>query len=151
MLKSQQPPPERGICQRPSLSVRRYYAGAFIAVVVLGLASRHYPDSFPSFLSKYPGDALWALMVFCGLGFINPGLSTTRLAVYTLLISYADEFTQLYQAPWINEIRGTYVGHLILGSTFSWFDMLAYTAGVAFGVVVRTLAVYPDPPQPPSG
>jgi hypothetical protein len=86
-------------------------------------------------------------MVFCGLGFLKPGLSTLRLAVYALLISYVDEFSQLYQAPWINAVRETYVGHLILGSTFSWHDMLAYTVGVAFGVVCRTMAVYRHRPR----
>ena len=105
------------------------------------------PALFPAFLGKYPGDALWALMVFCGLGFINPGASTLRLAVYALLISYVDEFTQLYQAPWINEIRSSYVGHLVLGSTFSWYDMAAYTVGVAFGVACKTSAAYHQRPR----
>ena len=123
------------------VNARRYYAVAFIGVVALGLASRRYPHLFPAVLGKYPGDALWALMVFCGLGFLNPWLPTLRLAVYALLISYVDEFSQLYQAPWINPVRGTYVGHLVLGSTFSWYDMLTYTVGVAFGVACRTIAV----------
>ncbi len=133
------------------VNARRYYAVAFIGVVALGLASRRYPSLFPAVLGKYPGDALWALMVFCGLGFLNPGLPTLRLAVYALLISYVDEFSQLYQAPWINAVRSTYVGHLILGSTFSWYDMLAYTVGVAFGVACKTIAVSPNWPRRPSG
>jgi hypothetical protein len=122
------------------MSTRRYYGVAFIGVVALGLATRRYPHLFPAFLGKYPGDALWALMVFCGLGFLNPWLPTLRLAVYTLLISYVDEFSQLYQGPWINAVRGTYVGHLILGSNFSWYDMAAYTLGVALGVLCKAMA-----------
>jgi len=109
------------------------------------------PRLVSSLPGKYPGDALWALMVFCGLGFVNPGLSALRLADYTLLISYVDEFSQIYRAPWIDAVRSTYVGHLILGSTFSWYDMLAYTVGVAFGVVCRTIAVYPYWRRRPSG
>ena len=120
------------------MNARRWYAIAFIGVVALGLASRRYPGLFPAFLGKYPGDTLWALMVFCGLGLLNPGCSTARLAFYALLISYADELSQLYQAPWINQIRGTSIGHLILGSTFSWLDMLAYTVGAAIGVICKS-------------
>ena len=119
------------------VNARRWYAVAFIGVVALGLASRSYPGLFPAFLGKYPGDALWAFMVFCGLGFLHPGCSTARLAFYSLLISYADEFSQLYQARWINQIRGTTVGHLILGSTFSWLDMVAYTVGVVLGALCK--------------
>jgi Protein of unknown function (DUF2809) len=93
------------------VNARRYYAVAFIGVVALGLASRSHPGLFPALLGKYPGEALWALMVFCGLGFLNPWLPTLRLAVYALLISYVDEFSQIYQAPWINAVRDPYVGH----------------------------------------
>jgi hypothetical protein len=114
---------------------RRAYAIAFLGAVVIGLASRKYPGLFPQVLGKYPGDALWALMVFCGWGFVLNGGSTVKLAAYALATSYADELSQLYQANWINAIRSTTVGHLILGSTFSWFDMLAYTVGVGVGVV----------------
>jgi hypothetical protein len=88
-------------------------------------------------LGKYPGDALWALMVFCIWGFAIPACSTGRLALYALLTCYADEFSQLYQTPWINAIRSTVAGHLILGSTFSWFDMVAYTVGVGVGAAAR--------------
>jgi hypothetical protein len=113
---------------------------AALVVIAVGLASRRYPWLFPGVLSKYPGDALWALMVFCIWGFAIPACSTGRLAAYALLTCYADEFSQLYQAPWINAIRRTVVGHLALGSTFSWFDMMAYTVGVGIGVAVRMMA-----------
>ncbi len=116
------------------------YAAALLCTMVTGLASRKYPGLFPAALGKYPGDALWALMVFCGLGILQPRWSSLRLACYALLISYIDEFSQLYQAPWINGIRSTALGHLMLGSTFSWFDMLAYTIGVAIGTVCVALA-----------
>jgi hypothetical protein len=110
---------------------------AALGVIVAGLASRRYPWLFPGVLGKYPGDALWALMVFCIWGFALPACSTGRLALCALLTCYADEFSQLYQAPGINAIRSTVVGHLVLGSTFSWFDMVAYTVGVGVGAAVR--------------
>ncbi len=78
-------------------------------------------------------------MAFCGWGILMPAASTARLAVYALFTSYADEFSQLYQAEWINQVRRTPLGHLILGSAFSWFDMLAYTVGVTI-VVAGTAA-----------
>lgn len=50
-----------------------------VAVIALGLASRKLPSLFPSILGKYPGDALWALMVFLGWMFLKPSASTHRL------------------------------------------------------------------------
>jgi len=46
------------------------------------------------------------------------------------------EFSQLYQAAWLNSIRGTTIGHLVLGSTFSWVDIAAYGVGVLIGALV---------------
>jgi hypothetical protein len=107
---------------------------AALAVIALGLASRHWPALFPAVFGKYPGDALWALMVFYLLGALMPRLSTARLGAYALAISFIDEFSQLYQAPWIDAIRATTPGHLVLGSAFGWGDLGAYVVGVAAGV-----------------
>jgi hypothetical protein len=111
-----------------------------LGVIVVGLASRRFPGLFPAVLGKYPGDALWALMVFFVLGVVLPRNTTRRLGLYALVISFAVEFSQLYQAPWINAIRGTTPGHLVLGSTFSWGDLVAYTAGVSVGIVSEVIA-----------
>jgi hypothetical protein len=118
---------------------RFYVAIGVLLVIALGLASRKFPFLFPAFLGKYPGDALWALTVFLVWAFFKPNATTLALALLGLATSYADEFSQLYQAPWINAIRRTTVGHLLLGSTFSWFDMCAYTVGVAVGVALDLL------------
>lgn len=110
-----------------------------VAVIALGLASRNFPSLFPAIFGKYPGDALWAMMVFVGLAFIKPRASTTGLAVLAFAISCAVELSQIYQAPWLNEIRGTTIGHLALGSTFSWFDIVAYAVGVLISSVIDAL------------
>lgn len=110
-----------------------------IAVVILGLVSRKYPVLFPAFLGKFLGDALWALMVFLGWAFLKPCGSTIRLAVFALATSYLVELSQLYQVPWINAMRSTTLGHLVLGTTFSWLDLAAYTVGVSVGACVDGL------------
>jgi hypothetical protein len=114
---------------------RLWYAAAILVVIAVGLASRRYSWLFPEFMGKYPGDALWALMVFLGWGMIFPAISTRRLAVYALATSVVDEFSQLYHAPWIDSIRSTFPGHIILGSGFMWFDFAAYAIGIFVGVL----------------
>ncbi len=78
-------------------------------------------------------------MVFCAWGILLPRSTTAKLTFYALLTSYADEFSQIYQADWINRIRSTPAGHLVLGSAFSWFDMLAYTVGIALVVAAKAI------------
>ena len=78
-------------------------------------------------------------MAFFAWGFVLPDSTTGRLALYALITAYADEFTQIYQGDWIDAIRKTQIGHLILGTAFSWFDMLAYTVGVSALVAGKAL------------
>ena len=112
---------------------RPYLAISLLAVIALGLASRKFAWLFPATLGKYPGDSLWAFMVFLGIAFIKPRIRPMPLAGLALVASFGVEFSQLYQAPWINIIRGTTLGHLVLGSAFAWQDLVAYVFGIAAG------------------
>ncbi|WP_245589180.1 ribosomal maturation YjgA family protein [Chitinimonas koreensis] len=115
------------------------HACACLAVIALGLASRRFPGLFPAALGKYPGDALWALMMFFCWGILLPRASTAKVACAALATAYAVEISQLYQAPWINAVRSTTLGHLVLGSAFHWLDLLAYAIGVSAGAFVERL------------
>lgn len=124
---------------------RALIAAAVIATVGLGLASRAFPALFPSVLENYPGDALWAQMVYWLVAFVAPAASVVKVALCALAISYADEISQIYQAPWIVQIRATTLGHLVLGAHFSWQDMLAYTVGVALVAPLEWLVLRVKP------
>jgi glycopeptide antibiotics resistance protein len=113
-----------------------WYALAIFVIILVGIGSRHYPQ-----LGKYPGDALWTIVVFLLLGFALPRLNTLKVTALALLISYAVEFGQLYRAPWLVAIRSTTLGHLLLGSDFGWGDLAAYTVGALIALVVETLIV----------
>jgi hypothetical protein len=118
---------------------RIWYALAASAIILLGLASRHFPGFFPLALGKYPGDALWALLVFVLLGIVKPSWPTGKAAAIAMTISVLDEVSQIYQAPWINVIRGTAVGHILLGAAFSWLDIIAYAVGILLGALIEVV------------
>jgi len=101
-----------------------------LATVAAGLASRRYPDWQPDFVARYAGDTLWAAMVFWGLALLRPHGRTPVLGGWALAIAFADEFTQLYRAPWIDAVRATRLGALALGQGFLWSDLWCYAAGV---------------------
>lgn len=113
-----------------------------VAAIALGLASRRYKGLFPALFANYPGDALWAIVLFQCIAFVKPAIRLKNLAVATLLISFLVEFSQLYQAPWLNAIRITRPGHLLLGEGFDGLDLLAYTAGVGFCILLDFLSIY---------
>jgi len=121
---------------------RRLYLLATLAVIPLGLISRHY-QIFSDFLGKYPGDALWTLMVFFGWGALLTISSTLRVAQLAVGTSFAVELFKLYQAPWIVSVRHSTLGHLVFGHTFSWQNLLAYALGAATGITFSTARAIP--------
>ena len=121
---------------------RLLQVGATVAVIALGLASRAFPQFVPAALGKYPGDALWAMMIVFALGAIATRMRTWQLALWSLLICFGVEFSQLLQAPWLVALRAHPLGHLVLGSHFGWVDLIAYTAGVAIAALVDAAALF---------
>ena len=120
---------------------RGWWLLAFLATIAAGLASRRFPQVLPAFVGKYPGDALWALMVFFGLGAIFRTASSLQVAAGALAFSFAIETLKLYQAPWIVDLRHTLFGHLVLGQVFSWQNFAAYTVGILAGLLIEVVAV----------
>ncbi len=118
---------------------RRLYACCLGSVIAIGLLWRSSLFSLPASLSKYGGDALWSLMVFFGFGLLLSRFSTTTTAALALMFSFLVEISQLYHSPWIDEIRSTRLGALVLGSVFNWPDFGAYIAGVLIGVALEFL------------
>ena len=47
------------------------------------------------------------------------------------------EVGQLYHAPWIDSIRRTTLGGLVLGFDFVWSDLACYAVGVGLGVLIE--------------
>jgi hypothetical protein len=121
----------------PSSRNRGVYAALAVAVVAVGLLWRSSLIPLPPDLSNYGGDALWALMVYVGFGFLFPRASTLTLALLALTFAWGVEFSQLYHAPWIDAVRATLPGRLVLGNTFNWPDLLAYALGVGLGAWVE--------------
>ncbi len=56
-----------------------------------------------------------------------------------MAFSVAIELSQLYHAPWIDSIRQTTLGGLILGFGFLWSDLACYAVGVVLGVLVDVI------------
>ncbi len=120
---------------------RVIYLCMIIIVIMSGIASRKFSYELPEFIAKYSGDTLWALMVFFIFGFVFLHFSTFRVALIALIFSLLIELSQLYHVQWINTIRNTKIGGLILGYGFLWSDLVCYTAGIIIGGFLEKLFI----------
>jgi len=106
-----------------------------LIVIGLGLGSRRFAGDLPPFVATYAGDTLWALAVLLALCVLAPRVPLKARAIFSILFAFAVEFSQLYHAPWIDAIRGTTLGALILGFGFLWSDLACYSVGVSIGAL----------------
>ena len=113
---------------------RVIYFYLIVLTIVIGLLSRYF-TVIPLFI----GDVLWALMVYFIVRFLFISKRLKFAVLISLLFCYAIEFSQLYKAPWIDNLRHTLFGRLVLGEIFLWGDLLSYTLGIAIGILIDNL------------
>jgi hypothetical protein len=124
-----------GITEERWLRIR--YAALAVGTIMLGLAVHRVHLGLPAVARDMLGDALWAVMIFCWLGVLIPRARWATRSALALAICFAVEASQLYRAPWLDAVRGTLPGHLVLGSGFDPRDFLSYSLGVAAAVLLE--------------
>lgn len=127
--------------RNPAVRRRATYVALALLIPPLAPAVRTNAQHLPEFLALYAPDTLWALMVFVTVACLAPRLPTWQVALLALGCAFLMECSQLYQAPWINDLRATRIGGLLLGFGFLWSDLACYIVGVAIGVVLDTCLV----------
>jgi Protein of unknown function (DUF2809) len=114
---------------------RSHYFLLTTAMLLTGYFSRQNTKA-GTFIHDYAGDAMWAGMIYFGFRFLLPKAPLKTSVLYTLLFTYGIEISQLYQADWINAIRHTKLGGLVLGFGFLWSDLLMYTIGISLAFLL---------------
>jgi Protein of unknown function (DUF2809) len=118
---------------------RMLYVGLLAATIALGLATRRFPELFPQIVATYGGDTLWAMMVVWLFANARPNATTMALALSAIVVAVLIECSQLYRAPWIDSLRATTPGALVLGQGFLWSDIVCYAVGVSLAALIDRL------------
>ncbi|MCU9812947.1 ribosomal maturation YjgA family protein [Paraclostridium sp. AKS81] len=115
---------------------RLRYLVITIFIMIMGMLSRKYMNIFPKVIAPFVGDMLWAMMVYFGLRFLIPKLKLVKTLTLAIIFSFSIETSQLYQADWINNIRATTLGGLVLGHGFLFEDLISYGLGIVIGCLL---------------
>lgn len=116
------------------LKARLIYLFILIITVVTGLVSR---ELSPAVVPLFVGDILWGLAVFLLIKLIFINKPINFIVIVSLIYTWATEFSQLYHASWIDSIRQTFFGKVMLGETFFIGDIASYTIGIGLGVLIE--------------
>lgn len=105
---------------------KTYFLLALLLFVTEVLIALYVHDGF---VRPYVGDFLVAMLLYCGVrSFFNLPVKTTAIAV--LLFAYAIETAQYLQLVQRLGLEQNKVARTVIGSSFEWSDMLAYTLGI---------------------
>ncbi|MEP4077941.1 DUF2809 domain-containing protein [Haloferula sp.] len=121
--------------KRTSLSILLFI------VIIAGLGSRSFGSELPDFVAANAGDTLWSIAVYLCLGIISPTTPAWKLGLASLAISFAVEFSQLIDHRWLNAVRDTLPGKLLLGRGFLPVDLIRYFVGAAFAYTMDLLFI----------
>lgn len=105
---------------------RLAYACLVAVIAPVGLATKFYGGPGATWVATSAGGFFYVLFwVFVFLS-IAPRSSPGAVAIGVLGFTCALEVLQLWHPPCLEEIRSTFLGHALLGSTFSWWDFAYY-------------------------
>ena len=102
------------------------------ALIAVGMAVRFLPI-FPAPWGDGLGGFLYTLLVAWLLR--AAGLRGSAAALGALAWSCGVEWLQRWHTPWLDTLRATLPGRLVLGTTFGWLDFPPYFAAAATAAV----------------
>lgn len=91
------------------------------------------------------GDALWAAMMVWWVALLLPLRDWRVRGAIAYGICVAVETSQLVHTPWLDALRATTLGHLVLGSDFDSRDLAAYAIGVLLALLLERLVLVNEP------
>jgi hypothetical protein len=123
---------------------RAVYLLLAAGTIAIGLMTRRFRGVLPDAIGAYVGDVLWAAMVYLLIAAVWTRMPVPRVAAGAAIFSLAIEISQLYHAPWIDAVRATRLGGLVLGFGFLWSDLACYAAGIVLAAVLDRALTAPS-------
>jgi len=91
------------------------------------------------FIRPFFGDFLAVIFVYCGLRIFRQNILKT--ALISLSIAYFIEILQYFKFIEITGLIKYKVLAILIGNSFSWLDMLAYTLGFVFILLIENFEI----------
>ncbi|QAA80326.1 DUF2809 domain-containing protein [Aequorivita sp. H23M31] len=91
-----------------------------------------------NFVRPYIGDVLVVILIYCFLRtFLK--ISVLKTALFVLLFSFTVEVLQLMNLIERLQLQESKITQIVLGTSFSWIDMLCYIIGILMVIAAESL------------
>jgi hypothetical protein len=111
---------------------KNYFLLAILLFIVEVLIAMYMHDSI---IRPYGGDYLVVMLIYCFVkAFWNAPVTTVAISV--LIFSYLIEFLQYFKFVRLLGLANSHIANVVLGNSFAWTDMIAYTLGIVAVLLV---------------
>ena len=112
----------------------KYFILAFLLFIVEVLIALYVHDQF---IRPYFGDFLVVILIYC---FVKSFLDTPffKTAIAVLVFSFTLEVLQYFDIVTKLGLGHSKFARTVIGTSFEWIDLIAYTLGIAFVIYVES-------------
>jgi ABC-type Fe3+-siderophore transport system permease subunit len=112
---------------------KTYFLPTIFLFVIEIIIAKYVHDDI---VRPYIGDMLVVILIYC---FVKSFFKTDilKMAVAVLLFSYFIEFLQYLKIVQILGLQQYKIARIIVGTSFSWEDILMYTLGVIIVLIIE--------------
>ena len=111
----------------------RYFIATMILLIIEVLIALYVHDTI---IRPYIGDLLVVILIYCFVkSFFN--FSSRNTAIGVLIFAYATEIMQYFHVVKLLGLQHSRLARIIIGTSFSLEDMIAYTVGIIIVLVVE--------------
>jgi len=106
---------------------RHYFVATILLLCIEILIALFVHDRI---VRPYIGDVLVVILIYCFVkSFLKISVFTAAMA--TLLFAYLVEIGQYFNMVTVLGLQDSKIARTVLGTSFGWVDLVAYTVGVA--------------------
>jgi hypothetical protein len=111
----------------------KYFSLALLLLITEIIIGAWVHDAF---IRPFGGDFLVVILIYCmAKSFIDTPVSPTVIGV--LLFAYMVEISQYFHLVNILGLERSTAARIIMGTSFSWTDMLMYTLGMLLVLIIE--------------
>jgi hypothetical protein len=116
------------------LTFNKNYFGLAILIFSIEILIALYVND--NFIRPYLGDVLVVILIYCFLkSFLKLPVLTS--AIFVLVFAFVIEFLQFLNIVEMLGIEKSNIAKTVIGTSFSWIDLLTYIGGVVIVLVVE--------------
>ena len=113
---------------------RKWIFATLFIVTPAGFLCKWYSGPAHRWFNYYGGavmyEIFWCMVIFL---FCPRKAATTKIAVGVFVVTSLLEFLQLWHPRILQQVRSTFLGASLIGTTFVWWDFPYYVVGCFIG------------------